>query len=227
MKRLDRRSLQLAATLMTGFLLIKIFKEIDVYTEALAGDYVVVPYLHFAGLFDIGEVWVRYSGGASIMFSQPSMAMPNPQATLFDDWVSGHLQLICYSGHPEHNEALLVSHLNTSIRNNLFLSSEDRMQAIHVLPDGIRLTLATQAVSQFLDFMAATPFPHPVHVSNADPGKDRTDGLYDIPTNAIQKVRSSIVQNGNKGRALVQPPSEPYRVMRRFCGQASRSGNAP
>ena len=201
-----------------GFVVGQIYRTIDIYRQSGGGDFIDVPGLTFAGIFDLGTVWINYPAAWSISADRPSSGYPSTGASLSAEWGGGgRLSLRCQKGRPETGNGLLRSDFNPP-DDVLVLQHRTRQIDLRVSRSGRNANLGPDAVASFLKFMVDTPFPGQVTVSARRGPDQKLVGLYEIPTIGIQNVVATISRNGEPSQPLPEPPSDPFRVMKRWCG---------
>lgn len=199
-----------------GFAVGQSYRTIDVYRQSGGGDFIDVPDLTFAGIFDLGMVWIRYPAGWSISADRPRSGYPSTGASLSAEWGGGgRLMLSCQKGRPETGDGLLRSDFNSS-DDVLVLQRRTRKVEIEVSRSGKNSRLGPAAVTSLLKFMVETPFPGQVLVSARRGPDHNLTGLYMIPTMGVQNVVATVDFNGDP-QPIPEPPSDPFRVMKRWC----------
>lgn len=197
----------------TGFLIGRAYGTFDVYLRSQSGDYLWVPPLHFAGIFDLGTVLADYPGGLVIGAYQPKAGDSRPPADLVYLFDAGALHIDCHQHDPGTTSVLLTSPYNQAVRDRLTLISRGKRFVVPVRSNGASLSLSGEAAINFVEILSSATFPTHVAVG-ADPfGR----GLYDLPTFGTQNVSASVSRDGHGPQHIVEPPSNPFAVIRRLC----------
>ena len=216
-----RRILTYGLLLGVGFVGGRIYGTIDVYQDSRTGDFIDVPNLISQGIFDLGTVFVQYPAGWSITAYRGSSDYPNQLAYLIADWGGARIHLSCTHTKPETTRVSLVSDYNLPT-SSLTLRQGKRQTSFAVnLKDKV-FDLDADASNAFITFLAETPFPRHVTVLSQEDVEKATGGRYDIPTMGVQNVSATVSANGSPGKSLAEPPSDPFRVMQRWCSEPAR-----
>lgn len=197
--------------LTIGFILGRWWGVFDIYRQAGAGDYVNIPPELFRDMWKVGSVTVRYPAGWSVTATRRDP----PRVTLHGEWGGGYLQINCSKNYQSHG--LIVSKYNPS-GDKIELRAGERKLNIVVSSGGRNnLNLDAVAVSQFVTFMAESAFPDSVIVAgHASQGAD-IKSSYSIPTIGVQNVSGTMVGSDGVTKPVPQPPSDPFKVMKRYC----------
>ncbi len=201
------------ALLVLGAFLGSSYGTIVVYSQSRERDFLFLPAIHFASLFDLETVSAAYPGGLGIIASV-SANSEHPSLSLTFDFGSARLGLMCTRGRPATTELSLVSKYHAQVKDTLLLRQGTRQLAISVNSNGLLLRAGGREAEAFLTFLSQTPFPRAIRVTT--PGINSA-GLYDIPTFGVQNVSATISINGYAEKPLDEYPSDPYAVMRRLC----------
>lgn len=208
----------LAALFALGIFVGRVYGTFDVYRQSRIGDYLDIPTDWQGGFIITGTVEVHYPDGAMIMVHRPAPS-ERENRVLMDDFAGGHLSLTCQAGTPDVDSLSITSEYNTMITDSVAFTSGHRQLFVAVKPTGEQIQIMGADLQAVLSFLADTRFPGQITIG-AMQRHGQIKPLYAIPTFGVQNTstRSSILSpTSNDTSEVPQPPSDPFRVMRRFC----------
>ncbi|MHC2086518.1 hypothetical protein [Methylobacterium sp. CM6244] len=209
-----RRIVSVGLLLAIGFAMGRVYGTIDIYRQSGTGEYINIPFEHLSNMFESGTVYVSYPSDWSIHATRRL----NPTVTLHGNWSGAYIQITCNATDQKHSSGIITSRYNPS-SGDIELLDDERKLLIHITKrDEYNLHLDAVAVSALIKFMAETSFPRKVTVAGQSPPRTGLNPLYRIPTIGIQNPAGSMSGKGFNKDSIPQPPSDPFKVMRRYCG---------
>lgn len=196
-----------------GFFLGRCYGTFDIYRQASAGDYIDIPPELLPNMFEVGSVSVQYPGDWVVMATRRDP----PTVTLSGSWSAGYLQIACNRRSPDRASGLLNSKFNP-VGDQIELRDGERRSILNVSSSGDKnLILGPVAVNKMIHFMADNTFPSRVIVADRTSAEAMSTPLYHIPSIGVQNVYATMTGSGATTRPVPEPPSDPFKVMKRYC----------